>query len=151
MKQKINIAVIGGRECGAKEYKVAQKLGACIAESGWNLICGGGAGIMRAACQGAKNKNGLTVGIMPDYDAHQANEYLDLCLPTGIGLARNILIVRAAQAIVAIDGKHGTLSEIAFALNESRVVIGINSWDIPGVKKVASAEEAIILIKKEVA
>jgi hypothetical protein len=150
MKQKINIAVIGGRKCSDEQYRLAQQLGGCIAESGWNLICGGGPGIMQAACQGAKEKQGITVGMLPSYDACEANQYLDVSLPLGIGLARNVFIVRVALVVVAIGGKHGTLSEIAFALNENKTVITLDSWQIPGVKKVTSVAEAIALIKKEV-
>ena len=103
---------------------------------------------MEAACRGAKEKGGFTVGILPGFHLREANAYLDVALPTGLGYARNILVARAADAIVAVDGKYGTLSEIAFALNENKVVVGIDTWDIPGIKKARTPEEAVRLLKR---
>jgi hypothetical protein len=105
---------------------------------------------MEAACKGAKQFGGLTVGILPSFDGKDANNYVDVKIPTGIGYARNILVVRAADAIVAINGKYGTLSEIAFAFNEDKPVFGIDTWDIPRVKKVKTPQEAVEKIKKYV-
>jgi len=144
----MNVAVIGGSECSKEVYKIAKEAGELIAKERWTLICGGSSGVQEAACCGAKEKGGLTVGILPSSDGHEANSYLDVKLPTGLGYARNILVVRTADVIVAIDGKHGTLSEIAFALNEEKKVYGINTWDIKGVIKVKSPQEAIEKIKK---
>ncbi|MBU0693180.1 MAG: TIGR00725 family protein [Candidatus Omnitrophica bacterium] len=144
----MNVAVVGGNKCSRKIYKVAQKLGELIASEGWVLICGGGLGVMEAACKGAKEKGGLTVGILPSFDAREANPYLDIKIPTGLDYARNILVVRAAEVIVAIDGRYGTLSEIAFALNEGKRVYGIETWDIKGTIKVKSPQEAIERIKR---
>ncbi|MBU0878766.1 MAG: TIGR00725 family protein, partial [Candidatus Omnitrophica bacterium] len=144
----MNVAVVGGNKCSRKIYKVAQKLGELIASEGWVLICGGGLGVMEAACKGAKEKGGLTVGILPSFDAREANPYLDIKIPTGLDYARNILVVRAAEVIVAIDGRYGTLSEIAFALNEGKRVYGIETWDIKGIIKVESPQEAIERIKR---
>lgn len=144
----MNISVIGGSTCSKKDYKIAYELGQLIARQGWTLICGGREGIMEAACKGAKSCNGLTIGILPSFDAKDANQYVDVKIPTGIGYARNILVVRASKYIVAISGKYGTLSEIAFAFNEDRVVFGINTWKIPKVIPVKSAKEAISRIKR---
>jgi len=144
----MNVAVVGGCKCSRKIYKIAQRLGQLIALEGWVLICGGGSGVMEAACKGVKEKGGLTVGILPSFDAREANPYLDIKIPTGLGYARNILVVRAAEAIVAIDGRYGTLSEIAFALNEGKRVYGIETWDIKGTIKVKSPQEAIERIKR---
>ena len=144
----MNVAVVGGCKCSRKIYKIAQRLGQLIALEGWVLICGGGLGVMEAACKGAKEKGGLTVGILPSFDAREANPYLDIKIPTGLDYARNILVVRAAEVIVAIDGKYGTLSEIAFALNEGKRVYGIETWDIKGIIKVESPQEAIERIKR---
>ena len=148
--KKINVAVIGGSTCSKKIYTQAKELGSLIAQEGWTLICGGGPGVMEAVCRGAKEKKGLTVGILPSFEGKEANPYLDVKIPTGLGYARNILVVRAADAIVAIDGKYGTLSEISFALNEEKKVYGIDTWSIKGIIKVKSAKEAIAKIKKEV-
>ncbi|MFH1772580.1 MAG: TIGR00725 family protein [Candidatus Omnitrophota bacterium] len=139
----MNVAVVGGYRCSKKAYKTAYEVGKLIAQEGWVLTCGGGSGVMEAACRGAKEKGGLTVGILPGYDVKEANKYLDVKIPTGLGYARNILVVRSASAIVAVDGKYGTLSEIAFALNEDKTVIGIGSWDIPGVVRVKTPSKAL--------
>jgi len=144
----MNISVIGGFSCSKKNYETAYELGKLIAQQGWILICGGGSGIMEAACKGAKEEGGLTVGILPSYDGAEANSYLDIKLPTGLGYARNVLVVRASDAIVAIDGKYGTLSEIAFAFNDTRPVVGINTWDIKGIIKVKTPKAAIAKIRK---
>ena len=103
---------------------------------------------MRAACQGARSGGGLTVGILPSRHGKEANKYLDVKLPTGVGYARNVLIVRAADAVVAVAGNHGTLSEISFALCEKKKVYAIESWDIKGVIKAKDPKEVISKIKK---
>jgi uncharacterized protein (TIGR00725 family) len=112
---KRNIAVIGGHKCSRQTYAIARRTGQLIASCGWALVCGGGPGVMEAACRGAKEKGGLTIGILPSYDGKEANNYLDIRLTTGLGYARNILIIRSCEAVIAIDGEYGTLSEIAFA------------------------------------
>jgi len=146
----MNVAVIGGSSCSQKSYRLAKKVGGLIAEEGWALVCGGGSGVMEAACLGAKKQGGLTIGILPSSDGKEANNYLDLKIKTGLGFVRNILVVRAADYIIAVDGKHGTLSEIGFALAEGKAVIGINSWEIKGVVKVKTPREAIKKIKSYV-
>lgn len=144
----MNVAVIGGSKCSKKYYRVAQELGQLIAQQGWVLICGGHKGVMEGVCKGAKEKGGLTVGILPEFDAREANKFLDVCIPTGLGYARNVLVVRAADIVVAVNGKYGTLSEIAFCFNENKTVLGIDTWNIPGVIKVKTPYEAILKIKK---
>ncbi len=144
----MNVVVIGGSNCSKKNYNIAKDLGNLIAQEGWTLICGGGFGVMEAVCKGAKEKGGLTVGILPGYRAEDANSYLDVKIPTGLGYARNIVVVRSSEIVIAIDGKEGTLSEIAFALNEKKYVIGINTWDIKGVIKVKTVHQAIAKIRK---
>jgi uncharacterized protein (TIGR00725 family) len=144
----MNIAVIGGTTCSRKHYKIAETTGELIAQEGWTLICGGGPGIMEAACFGAKKQKGLTVGILPSYDGHEANSYLDVRIPTGLGFVRNTLVVRAADYLIAIDGKYGTLSEIGFALSEAKVVVGIDTWEIKGIIKTKTAKDAIEEIKR---
>jgi len=144
----INIGVIGGYKCSRKTYKIAYSLGRLIAKEGWFLICGGGSGIMEAVCKGVREEGGLSCGLLPSYDGREANPYLDIRIPTGLGYARNILVVRASDILVAIDGKYGTLSEIAFALNEGKTVLGINTWKIGGVIRVSSPQQAIRKIKQ---
>ncbi len=144
----MNVAVIGGHKCSKKHVKIAQELGSLIAKQGWVLICGGGPGVMEAVCKGAKLEGGLTVGILPSRDGQEANKYLDVKIPTGIGFARNIFVVRAADVIIAVGGHHGTLSEIAFALCEERKVYTIDSWDVKGAVEVKNPKEAIDKIKE---
>ncbi len=145
----MNIAVIGGYKCSKKIYKVAQKTGALIAKEGWVLVCGGREGVMEAACLGAKQAQGLTVGILPSLDGKDANAYVDIKIPTGLGYARNVLVIRAADAVIAIDGNYGTLSEIAFAFNDPRPIVGIDTWDIKGLKQVKTPEQAVAYIKNK--
>ena len=149
MKNKrLNVAVIGGFSCSKNIYKVAKELGALIAKEGWTLICGGLSGVMEAACCGAKKEGGLTVGILPGFLSKDANRYVDVKIPTGLGYARNILVVRASDIIIAINGKYGTLSEIAFALSEDKTVIGIGTWNIKGIIKVKTPKVAIKKVKE---
>jgi len=145
----MNVSVIGGHKCSKEIYKIAEEVGKLIANQGWVLVCGGRTGVMEAACKGAKEQGGLTVGILPSSDGRDANKYVDVKVPTGLGYARNILVVRAADAVIAISGEYGTLSEIAFAFNEEKLIIGIDTWEIEGIKKVNSAKEAVEYIKRK--
>ncbi len=103
---------------------------------------------MTAVCQGFKAEGGVTIGILPSYDKKDANSYVDIAIPTGIGLARNVLVVKSAEVVVALPGEAGTLSEIAYCLQFGIPVISLNSWDIPGVIKVGTLEEAMKEVKK---
>jgi uncharacterized protein (TIGR00725 family) len=107
------------------------------------VVTGGLAGVMEAACRGAREGGGTTLGILPGLDRGDANPYVDLAVPTGMGEARNALVVRAADAVVAVGGGYGTLSEIALALKGGKPVVGIGSWEIDGVVASDSAEEAV--------
>ena len=103
---------------------------------------------MKAVCQGFKVGGGVTIGIVPGYDKNDANPYVDIVLPTGLGLARNVLVVKAADVVVALPGEAGTLSEIAYCLQFGIPVISFNSWDIPGAIKAGKLEEVISKVKK---
>jgi uncharacterized protein (TIGR00725 family) len=107
------------------------------------VVCGGLGGAMEAACRGAKAAGGATVGILPGSDRRQANPFVDVALATGLGEARNALVVRVADALVAIGGGHGTLSEIALALKAGKRVVGLRTWEIEGVERAASPEQAV--------
>jgi hypothetical protein len=126
----MRISVIGGQEADAAARQMAFAVGREIGARGHVLICGGGDGVMREACRGAKEADGLTIGILPGDDGAAANEFVDVPLPTGIGYARNVLVARAGEAVIAIDGSLGTLSEIAFALISNRPVIGLGTWEL---------------------
>ena len=145
------IAVIGpGRDAGARELASAEEAGAAIAEAGATLVCGGLGGVMEAACRGARSRGGLTLGLLPGDDREDANGWVVLALPTGLGEARNALIVRAADAVVAIGGGWGTLSEIALALRRGVPVLGVRTWElgrdgarVAGVRAVDDAQTAV--------
>jgi uncharacterized protein (TIGR00725 family) len=128
--QKLYIGVVGEGEYKEETYQTAYEVGLLIAERGAVLVCGGLSGVMEAACKGAKSKNGLTVGILPSGDRQWANAYVDVPIPTGMGEARNALVARCADALVAVGGSFGTLSEIALALKIGKPVVGIETWGL---------------------
>ncbi len=124
------IAVIGGGQCSKEEAKLAEEVGRELARRGAILVCGGLGGVMEAACRGANSEGGLTIGILPG-DSHQAaNPYVQIPIVTSIGYARNIAVVKSAQAVIAISGSYGTLSEISHALQGGIPVIGLNTWSL---------------------
>src|SRR6266545_6465443 len=124
------IAVIGAGRCDPQTATVAEQVGRRLAQAGGIVVCGGLGGVMESACRGAKSAGGLTVGILPGNDRADANRWLDIVIPTGMGEARNILVVRSAQALIAVGGEFGTLSEIAFALKLGIPVIGLHTWQL---------------------
>ncbi|MGB9722094.1 MAG: TIGR00725 family protein [bacterium] len=143
MNKKI-IAVIGGAETSEKNLKIAEEVGTLIAKNGAILITGGLGGVMEAASRGAKKAGGLVIGILPGTDKRTANEYVDIPIVTGMNQARNIIIARTCDCAIAINGKYGTLSEIAYCLMFSVPVIGINTWEINApIIRIKSAKEAV--------
>ena len=143
------ISVIGGSKCTVETGRIAQEIGKNIAKLGAILVCGGLGGVMEVAARGAKENGGMTIGILPGERKADANPYIDIAIPTGLGLARNTLIVRVADLIIALPGEYGTLSEISFALILKKTVINLSNWDIPGTIRVKTIEEAIRQLKKE--
>ncbi|MEW6569885.1 MAG: TIGR00725 family protein [Nitrospirota bacterium] len=137
------VAVIGGRRTEKTLLKEAEEVGRLIALRGATLVCGGLGGVMEAASRGAKSAGGPTVGILPQKDAREANQYIDIPIATGLGIGRNVIIARAADALIAIGGEYGTLSEIAFALQMGKPVVGIRTWDIKGVLNAENAADAV--------
>ncbi len=133
MSRKICISVIGsgsGDALSPQIAKIANEVGREIATRGAVLICGGLGGVMAEAAKGAKENGGLTVGILPGEDPDSANPFIDITLPTGLGFARNILVAYSGDAIIAVSGRLGTLSEISYALLIKKPVIGIHSWNL---------------------
>jgi uncharacterized protein (TIGR00725 family) len=130
MARKKFIAVIGGHQCSAEEAKMAEEVGRRLARRGAALVCGGLGGIMEAACRGAAAEGGLTIGILPGESRQVANPYVQIPVVTGIGYARNVAVVKSAQAVIAIGGNYGTLSEIAHALQGDIPVIGLDTWSL---------------------
>ena len=143
------ISVVGAGDCNAEEAKTAEEVGRLLAERGFSVVCGELAGVMQAACKGCKSAGGQTVGILPGDDPGQANEWVDAALPTGMGEARNALVAKAGEAMIAVGGEYGTLSEIAFALKQGKTVVAIGNWsDLEGVTPADSATDAVILAIK---
>jgi uncharacterized protein (TIGR00725 family) len=128
--KNIFIAVIGGSECSSQEAKMAEEVGREIARHSAVLVCGGLGGVMEAACRGANQEGGLTIGILPGDNRRTANPYVQIPIVTSIGYARNVAVVKSAQAVIAIDGSYGTLSEISHALQSGIPVIGLNTWSL---------------------
>ena len=124
------IAVVGPGEASAEQVAAAEEVGRLLASRGAVLACGGLGGVMEAACRGAKEASGTTVGILPGHDREAANPYVDVAVATGLGEARNALVVRAADALIAVGGGFGTLSEIALALKSGTPVVGIATWEL---------------------
>ncbi len=143
------VSVIGGEHCSREIYELAMEVGRRIAEMGAVLITGGRGGVMEAACRGAKEKGGVTIGILPSASRDEGNKYLDYAIVTGIGYARNVLVVLNGDIIIAIDGHYGTLSEIAFALEFGKPVYGLLSWEV-GIKNFNNVDELFEEIRKDI-
>jgi uncharacterized protein (TIGR00725 family) len=124
------IAVIGGERPPPEALQQAEEVGRRIAEAGAVVVCGGLGGVMEAACRGAHSAGGLTIGLLPMTDWSGANAYVDIVLPTGLGVARNALVAMVGHAVVAIDGSFGTLTEIAHALQLMKPVFALGSWNL---------------------
>ncbi len=124
------VAVIGGGTAAASALEAAEAVGVGLARAGAILVCGGLGGVMEAACRGARGAGGTTVGLLPGTDRVAANRWVEIALPTGLGELRNGLMVRAADALIAVGGEWGTLSEIALALKVGKPVIGLESWEL---------------------
>ena len=144
VEKKRLIAVIGGSQSSAKESKLAEEVGRELAKRGAILVCGGLGGVMEAACRGANSDGGLTIGILPGENRRDANSYVQFPIATGMGYARNAIVVKSAQAVIAIGGSYGTLSEIGYALQNGIPVIGLGTWSLA---KNGKADKSIILAK----
>jgi uncharacterized protein (TIGR00725 family) len=120
---------VGSGEAAPDELAVAEEAGAAVAAAGCGLVCGGLGGVMEAACRGARSRGGLTLGLLPGLDREAANGWVVVAVPTGLGEARNALVVRSGDAVVAIGGGWGTLSEIALALKAGLPVVGMGTWE----------------------
>lgn len=143
------VGVIGAGKADEELIRLAEEVGRLLAKNGIIVITGGLRGVMEAACRGAYFEGGITVGILPTLSKEDANPYVKIPIPTGMGEMRNALIVRASDALVAIGGEYGTLSEIAFALKTGKGVVGLKTWDIRGVIQANSPEEAVRILLKD--
>lgn len=134
------IAVLGAGDASPEQMKTAEEAGRLVAAAGAVLVTGGLGGVMEAASRGASRAGGLVVGIVPGLEA---NDFVDVAVKTGLGDARNAVIANTADAFIAVGGSHGTLSEIAFALKRGKPVIGLGTWDIPGVRTAPDPAAAV--------
>ncbi|MBD3274917.1 MAG: TIGR00725 family protein [Candidatus Marinimicrobia bacterium] len=141
--EKKRIAVFGGRVSTERLLNEAYKIGQLVAERGALLYCGGMSGVMEEAARGAVEHDGEVVGILPTADVESANPYITIPVVTGIGTARNSIIARSVNGGIAINGRYGTLSEIAYSLDFGVPIVGLDTWEIEGVVSAASAEDAI--------
>ena len=141
MINKKLIAVIGGSEPSTEEAQMAEEVGRELARRDAIVVCGGLGGVMEAACRGAQSEGGLTIGILPGESRQAANPYVQIPIVTGMGEARNVAVIKSAQAVIAIDGSYGTLSEIGHALRIGIPVIGLNTWSL---SKNGQADNSII-------
>ncbi|MEA2468296.1 MAG: hypothetical protein QOJ57_2422 [Thermoleophilaceae bacterium] len=144
------VAVVGAGEASADEQREAEQVGRGLAQAGAVVVCGGLGGVMEAACRGAKSAGGTTVGILPGTARDAANPFVDIAVATGLGEMRNALVVRSADALIAVGGEFGTLSEIALALKAGKPVVGLGTWQlargdkpIDAIVRAASADEAV--------
>ncbi len=137
----IYVGIIGAGSCDPKTFKLAEELGYKIGEAGWFLVCGGLGGVMEAASKGCVEAGGITIGLLPGRSRSDANPYIKVAIPTGLGEGRNILVVRASDILIAISGGYGTLSEIGFALKTGKPVLGLNTWEgIKGIHYLSATE-----------
>jgi hypothetical protein len=143
IRQRIRIAVIGGSRPGRQAVETALEVGRLIARAGAVVVCGGLGGVMEAACRGAREEGGLAIGILPGASPADANPWVDVAVATGLGYTRNALVVMNADAVIAVDGEYGTLSEIAYGKIHGKTVVGLGTWEVKGVEPAATPEEAV--------
>jgi uncharacterized protein (TIGR00725 family) len=149
----MRVSVIGGSTVTDEQYDTARTLGAILAQHGHDIVCGGRGGVMEAVCRGAGAHGGHTIGILPGGDREAANEFVDTVIVTGLGNARNALVVRNGDATIAVDGGTGTLSELALALDYGRPVAGLDTHRIDGVdgiEHVDTPEAAVEYVERTV-
>jgi hypothetical protein len=149
----MNIGVIGNSVCSRETYEKAVKIGSLIARKGAALVCGGRSGVMEGAAEGTLKNDGTTIGILPGLNRHEANQFIKYPVATGIGQARNLVVVLNSDAVIAVEGEYGTLSEMALALKHGISVVSLNSWALDKISldqnidqlffSVDTAEEAV--------
>jgi uncharacterized protein (TIGR00725 family) len=137
------IAVVGASQATDDDVADAQAVGRLLGAAGAVIVCGGRGGVMAAASRGAASAGGTVVGMLPGDDRSDANEWVSIAIPTGLGELRNGLIVRSVDAMVAVGGSYGTLSEVALGLQAGLKVYGLHTWDIDGIEAVTTPEDAV--------
>jgi uncharacterized protein (TIGR00725 family) len=146
----MQISIVGEAGATPETAALAEEVGAELGRRGITLVCGGGRGVMEAVCRGAKSEGGTTVGILPSSDPSAGNQWVDIRIPTGLGQGRNVIIARSGNAVIAIGGRYGTLSEIAHALKAGIPVVGLGTWTlskagavVPSIIVAADARDAV--------
>ncbi|MFB6109254.1 MAG: TIGR00725 family protein [Halodesulfurarchaeum sp.] len=145
----MRVSVIGGSTVEERTARVAERLGRELGRRGHDVVCGGLTGVMEAVARGVAETEGRTIGILPGTDPTAANRYVDVPIVTGLGNARNPLVVQNGDAAIAVDGRYGTLSEIAHALDIGRPVAGLDTHHVPGVEAVGSPAAAVDYVERE--
>ena len=146
----MRVSVIGRNTVTGAEHEQARAVGRLLGERGHAVVCGGLSGVMEAVCRGASETWGRTIGVLPGEDRRTANAYVDTAIATGMGNARNALVILNGDAAIAIDGATGTLSEIGLALDYGRPVAGLNTHDVAGVEAVGTPATAVEYVEREV-
>jgi len=147
IRNRLQIGVIGGRSAEPHVLAWAEDAGRGIARRHAVLVCGGMGGVMEAACRGAKMEGGSTVGILPGTALDKANQYVDYAVATGMGFARNAVIIQSVSGVIAIGGRYGTLSEIGFALQKGIPVVSLSSWDLgKDILQAKSPDQAVDML-----
>ena len=142
--RKPYVAIVGSGEASGDLYEKAREVGRLVAERGGTIVCGGRSGVMEAAARGATEAGGTAIGVLPDEDRRRANEYLSYSVATGTGHARNLAVVCSGDAVIAVGGEYGTLSEIGLALKVGRPVVALESWELGEHVTVASSPEEAV-------
>ena len=137
------VAVVGPAEATPAEERIASAVGEALATRGVTVVCGGLGGVMEAVCAGARSCGGVTIGLLPGDDRGDANRFVSVPIPTGLGELRNGLVVRACDAMIAVGSSYGTLSEIALALRAGKRVVGIGTWELEGIEVASDAADAV--------
>jgi hypothetical protein len=145
----MRVSVVGGSTVTDAEYETARDLGAELAERGHTVVCGGLGGVMEAVCRGASEAGGETIGVLPSDRVGDANPYVTTPIATGLGHARNALVVLNGDAVVAVDGGGGTLSELGYASVYDRPVAGLGTHDVVGVEACETVAEAVAYVERE--
>ena len=149
MYSKQRISVFGGRDITPDVYQDTLEIGRRLADERYMVFCGGGAGVMEAIAKGVHDEGGIVIGVLKGQDLEEGNKYLTVPIATGIGIARNAILAYNCDAAIAISGQYGTLSEIAYAFQLKKPVIGYKTWDIDPVIQANTPEEVVSKLNKE--
>jgi len=148
MKFSARISVFGGRDIDKQIYDDTVEIGKLLAAENYLVYCGGGEGVMEAVAKGVEAGGGTCVGILKSTDKSEANDHIEIPVSTGMGIGRNAILAYNCDVGIAISGKYGTLSEIAFAIQLDKPVVGYNSWDLEGIQKAVSTTDLVNKVKE---